>query len=64
VAGTAHDRVPSHDGGSMIDFLLMTESHLKLRPGGATRRKWRILDGKGGEWCVFMFEALKVVAPA
>jgi hypothetical protein len=37
---------------------------MKLRQGGATREKWRIPDGKGGEWCVFMFEALKVVAPA
>jgi hypothetical protein len=35
-----------------------------LRPGEATRGKWRILDEKGGEWCVFMFEAPKVVAPA
>jgi hypothetical protein len=30
----------------------------------ATRGKWRIPDGKGGEWCVFMFGAPKVVAPA
>jgi hypothetical protein len=26
-------------------------------------RKWRIPDQKGGEWCVFMFKAPKVVAP-
>ena len=35
-----------------------------MRPGVATRGKWRIPDGKGGEWNVFMFGALKVVAPA
>jgi hypothetical protein len=34
-----------------------------LRPGGATRKNWRIPDGKVGEWSVFMFRALKVVAP-
>jgi hypothetical protein len=36
---------------------------MKLRPGKATRGKWRILDGKGGEWCVFMFRDLKLVGP-
>ena len=35
-----------------------------MRPGGATRGKWRIPDGKGGEWNVVMFGAPKVVAPA
>jgi hypothetical protein len=35
----------------------------KLRQGGATRGKWRIPDEKGGEWCVFMFGAPKVVDP-
>jgi hypothetical protein len=34
-----------------------------LRQGGATRGKWRIPDEKGGEWCVFMFGAPKVVDP-
>jgi hypothetical protein len=34
-----------------------------MRPGGATRGKWRIPDVKVGEWSVFMFGALKVVAP-
>jgi hypothetical protein len=34
-----------------------------MRPGGATREKWRILDGKVSEWSIFMFGALKVVAP-
>jgi hypothetical protein len=37
---------------------------MKLRQGRETRGKWRILGGKGGEWNVFMFRALKVVAPA
>jgi hypothetical protein len=35
-----------------------------MRPGGATREMWRIPDENGGEWCVFMFGASKVVAPA
>jgi hypothetical protein len=35
-----------------------------MRPSGATRGKWRILDGKVSEWSVFMFGALKLVAPA
>jgi hypothetical protein len=34
-----------------------------MRPGRATREKWRILDGKDIEWCIFMFRAPKVVAP-
>jgi hypothetical protein len=25
---------------------------------------WRIPDGKGSEWCVFMFGARKVLAPS
>jgi hypothetical protein len=29
-----------------------------------TRGKWRIPDGKGGEWNVFIFRAPKVVALA
>jgi hypothetical protein len=37
--------------------MLATKICLYLRPGGATRCKWRIPDGKGGEWCVFMFRA-------
>jgi hypothetical protein len=43
---------------------MKTGLKLKLKPGRATRGKWRIPDGKSGEWCVFMFEALKVVALA
>jgi hypothetical protein len=35
----------------------------KLRPGGATRGKRRIPNGKVGEKSVVMFRALKVVAP-
>jgi hypothetical protein len=34
-----------------------------LRSDGAMRKKWRILDGKDGEWCVFIFGAPKLVAP-
>jgi uncharacterized protein YndB with AHSA1/START domain len=44
-------------------FLLINEKSLELRLGGATRGKWRIPDGKVGEWNIFMFRALKVVAP-
>jgi hypothetical protein len=29
----------------------------KMRPGGAIRRKWRILDGKEGEWSDLIFRA-------
>jgi hypothetical protein len=29
----------------------------KMRPGGAIRRKWRILDGKEGEWSDLIFIA-------
>jgi hypothetical protein len=36
---------------------------MKVRQGGAARGKWRISYVKGGEWCVFMFRAPKVVAP-
>jgi hypothetical protein len=36
---------------------------MNMRQGGAISEKWRIPAGKGGEWCVFMFRALKVVAP-
>jgi hypothetical protein len=35
-----------------------------VRPGGATREKWRIPDGKVGERSAVMFGASKVVAPA
>jgi hypothetical protein len=34
-----------------------------LRPKGANRGKWRILDGKVRERSVVMFGAPKVVAP-
>jgi hypothetical protein len=34
----AHDRVPSHDGGSMW-FMLVICSCLFVRPGGANRGK-------------------------
>jgi hypothetical protein len=45
-------------------FMLAIVLWLYLRSGGATRGKWRIPDGKGREWNVFMFEAPKVVAPS
>jgi hypothetical protein len=41
----AHDRAPSHDGGSMW-FMLVNGYWLYVRLGGATRGKWGILDGK------------------
>jgi hypothetical protein len=31
----------------------------KMRPGGAIRAKWRILDGKEGEWSDMIFRALR-----
>jgi hypothetical protein len=34
-----------------------------LRLGRVIRGKWRILDRKVGVWSIFMFRALKVVAP-
>jgi hypothetical protein len=37
---------------------------MKLRWSEATRKKWRIADVKDGEWCIFMFGSLKVVAHA
>jgi hypothetical protein len=30
---------------------------LKIRPGGAIRGKWRMLDGKEGEWSDMIFGA-------
>jgi hypothetical protein len=39
------------------------QRHLKLTLEGEIRGKWRIPDGKGRVWCVFIFRALKVVAP-
>jgi hypothetical protein len=44
--------------------LLKNRKSLELRQGRATRTNWRIPDGKGREWNVFMFGALKLVAPA
>jgi hypothetical protein len=35
-----------------------------MKSGGATREKWRILDGKVRERSIVMFGAPKVVAPA
>jgi hypothetical protein len=36
VAGTAHNRAPSHDGGSMIGFVEELVSYLNLRLGEET----------------------------
>jgi hypothetical protein len=44
VVAATHNKTPSHDGGSMW-FMLAIGLWLYVRPGGATRRKWRILDG-------------------
>jgi hypothetical protein len=35
---------------------------MNMRSDRATRGKWRIPNGKGIEWIVFMFGAPKVVA--
>jgi len=48
----------------LCDLRVVIGFWFNLRPGGATRGKWRIPDGKGGEWNVVMFGAPKVVAPA
>jgi hypothetical protein len=44
--------------------LLKNGMFLGLRLDGATRGKWRTLDGKVDVWNVFMFGALKVVVPS
>jgi hypothetical protein len=43
--------------------LLVNEKSLELRPGGATRGKWKISYGKVGERPIVLFGALKVIAP-
>jgi hypothetical protein len=40
------DRPPSHIGGSMWIMIVMGSCCLYARPGGATRGKWIIPDGK------------------
>jgi hypothetical protein len=60
---TAHNRTPSYDGGSMWICLLVNEKSLELRPGGATRGKWKISYGKVRERPIVLFRALKVIAP-
>jgi hypothetical protein len=59
----AYDSALSHDDGYMR-FVLAIELWLDMRPDGATRGKWRMLDGKGESDLFFMFGASKVVAPA
>jgi hypothetical protein len=44
-------------------MLPMGSCWLYTRPGGATREKWRIPDGKECEWSIFIFRAPKVVPP-
>jgi hypothetical protein len=58
------DRALSIDGGPMWFTTFSFRLWHNLRPGGAIRRKWRLPDGRVGEWYVFMFRAPKVVAPA
>jgi hypothetical protein len=41
---------------------LVNGNSLELRPGRATRGKWRIPDGRVRERSIVMFRALKVVA--
>jgi hypothetical protein len=48
----------------MIGFVLMNEKLPETETRQATRGKWIILEGKDGEWCVFMFTTPKVVALA
>jgi hypothetical protein len=48
VVGTAHDRALSISGGPML----------------VIGDKWRIPNGKVGDWSVVMFRAPKVVASA
>jgi hypothetical protein len=54
----AHDRAPSHDGGSMCFYVSDQISWVYVRPCGATREKWRIPDGKG-ESGLFSFSELR-----
>jgi hypothetical protein len=52
----ARDRAPSHDGGSMW-FMLAIGLWLYVRPGGATREKWRIPNGNS-ESGIFSYSKL------
>jgi hypothetical protein len=61
---TTRDKALSFDGGPMWYKLLAFKFVANMRPGGATRGKWRIPDGKVGERSVVMFGAPKMVAPA
>jgi hypothetical protein len=48
----------------LCGYLLRNGKWHEYETGRATWGKWRIADGKGREWNVFMFGALKVVAPS
>jgi hypothetical protein len=61
VTGITHDRAPSHDGGSVVGFIL---TNGKLHETERAVGKWKIPYGKGGNWCVFIFGVPNVVAPA
>jgi hypothetical protein len=58
-----HDRALSTDGGPMWFTTFTFGMWHNMRPGKATREKWRIPYEKVGEWFVFMFGSPKVVAP-
>jgi hypothetical protein len=47
VAGTAHNRAPSHDGGSIWLCLIMIRKSFELRPSGATRGKVENTEWEG-----------------
>jgi hypothetical protein len=63
VVGITRDRALSIDGGHMWFKWNDQNCWHNLRPVGAIRAKWTILDGKVGVWSIFMFRALKVVPP-
>jgi hypothetical protein len=63
VGQATRDRALYSDGGPMGFMSFGFGIWHNVRPGGATRGKWRIPDGKVGERSVVMFRALKVVAP-
>jgi hypothetical protein len=57
----ACDGALSIDGGPMWFKAFAFRMWHKLRPGRATKEKWRIPDGKVRERSVIMFGATKVV---
>jgi hypothetical protein len=59
---STHNRVLSIDGGPMW-FSERMECWHNWRPGRAMTRKWRILDGKEGEWFDMKFKAPRWYPP-